>query len=67
MTQDEECAHRNGITEALIKNYSIQDYELLFQTALEVDKELENRTYGFSTGLKYVFDIVSKTTLCTQK
>lgn len=60
MTQDEECAHRNGITEALIKNYSIQDYELLFQTALEVDKELENRTYGFSTGLKYVFDIVSK-------
>ena len=40
MTQDEECAHRNGITEALIKNYSIQDYELLFQTALEVDKEL---------------------------
>ncbi len=60
MTPDEERAHRSAITEDLIKDYSIQDYKFLFQLAQEVDTDFENNSYSFSTGLKYVFDAVSK-------
>ena len=59
MTQEEEHAHRSAITENLIKDYSIQDYKFLFQIAQEVDREIENNSYSFSSGLNYVFDIVS--------
>lgn len=60
MTQDEERAHRSAITEDLIKDYSIEDYKFLFQIAQEVDTEIENNSYSFSSGLKYVFDVASK-------
>ena len=60
MTQDEERDHRSAITEDLIKDYSIEDYKFLFQIAQEVDTEIENNSYSFSSGLKYVFDAVSQ-------
>jgi GTPase SAR1 family protein len=59
MTQEEEHAHRSAITENLIKDYSIQEYKFLFQIAQEVDREFEDNSYSFSSGLNYVFDIVS--------
>lgn len=59
MTPEEEHAHRSAITENLIKDYSIQDYKFLFKIAQEVDREIENNSYSFSSGLNYVFDIVS--------
>lgn len=59
MTQEEEHAHRSAITENLIKDYSIQDYKFLFQIVQEVDREIENNSYSFSSGLNYVFDTVS--------
>lgn len=60
MSRDEERAHRSAATEELIRDYSIQDYEFLFEIALEIEKEIENDSYSFSSGLEYVFDYISK-------
>lgn len=60
MTQDEEHQHRISVSEALIKDYSIDDYDFLFQIAQDIDNNFENNVYDFSTGLEYIFDVLSK-------
>ena len=62
MTQTEEDIHRHSVIENLIKDYSINDFEFLFQVAKDVDKYFENSSYSFSVGLRFVFDIVSQDT-----
>ena len=60
MSQEEEHSHRHLVAESLVKDYSIQNYQFLFQLAKEVEQVFKNDTYSFSKGLIYVFDIVPK-------
>lgn len=60
MTHEEEKIHRTTLTEDLIKEYTTQDYAFLFQVAEEVEKDFKNNSYSFSTGLGYIFEVVSK-------
>lgn len=60
MSPEEEHSHRQLVAESLVKDYSLQDYQFLFQLAKEVEKVFKNDTFSFSKGLTYVFDIVSK-------
>lgn len=60
MTHDEEHQHRISVSEDLIKNYSIDDYDFLFQISQDIDNNFENNVYDFSTGLEYIFEVLSK-------